>query len=58
MPPITMPNDARGRKLPSAMSEREIVEETLLLLRVFGDALSAISNSPMAAAMMPGLPKF
>lgn len=41
----------------SEMTDREILEETLVLLRFFGDALTAISSSPMAAAMMPGFPR-
>lgn len=45
------------RKSPSTMTDREIAEESLILLRFFGDALTAISSSPMASAMMPGFPK-
>lgn len=49
--------DAKGRADVRAMSDRELAEETLLLLRVFSDAISELSNSPMAKAMLPGFPK-
>jgi hypothetical protein len=46
--------DDVGRKLPAYMTDREIAEESLILLRGFYDALTALSASPMAA-MVPGL---
>jgi hypothetical protein len=49
--------DSKGRAAVSTMSDREVAEETLLLLRVFSDAISELSNSPMAKAMLPGFPK-
>lgn len=49
--------DNKGRSDVRTMSDRELSEETLLLLRVFSDAIAEISASPMAKAMMPGFPK-
>jgi hypothetical protein len=37
------------------MTEREIAEESLILLRAFADAFAAATANPMVAAMMPGL---
>lgn len=45
------PLDEKGRPLPVAMSDREILEEILLTLRGFNDALDQISKSPMLGAM-------
>ncbi len=44
------------RPAVSKMTDREIAEETLMLLRLFADTLSALSNHPMAAMMVPGFP--
>jgi hypothetical protein len=41
------------RKGIDFMSDREIAEETLTLLRLFADTLTALNNHPMAAMMMP-----
>lgn len=38
------------------MTEREIAEETLILLRAFGEALQAVGQSPMVRAI-PGMSK-
>lgn len=40
-------------KTVTDMTDREIAEETLTLLRTFRDALQAISQNPMLRAMMP-----
>lgn len=52
------PIDGKGRPLASSMTDREMAEETLILLRAFGDALAVISSNPMLGAMVPGIPKF
>ncbi len=36
------------------MSDREIAEETLHILRAFAEALTALGNNPMAKMMIPG----
>lgn len=48
--PVT---DAKGRILPSALSERELLEECLIMLRGFGDALEVVGQNPMLKAMLP-----
>lgn len=50
--------DGNGRIVVADMTEREILEETLILLRAFSDALSVLGSNPMLGAMIPGLPKF
>lgn len=47
-----------ARPDPSEMTDREIGEETLLLMRAFAEMLAAVGSSPMAATMFPGLGKF
>jgi hypothetical protein len=37
------------------MTDREIAEETLILLRAFADAFQQATQNPMMAAMIPGL---
>jgi hypothetical protein len=37
------------------MTDREIAEESLALLRAFADAFQQATQNPMMAAMMPGL---
>jgi len=37
------------------MSDREIAEETLLILRTFAETFMAMSQNPMLKAMMPGM---
>lgn len=41
------------RKDIKEMTDREIAEETLAMLRAFGDALEAATSNPMIRAMMP-----
>lgn len=41
------------RKDVHDMTDREIAEETLILLRGFSDAFMAISSNPMLSAMLP-----
>lgn len=53
----TETTDLKGRKLVHSMNEREIAEETLLLLRAFTDIFEGIARNPMLAAMIPGLPR-
>lgn len=48
-------NLAAGRLPVHEMEDREILIETLILLRAFGDALEAASSNPMVRAMIPGL---
>lgn len=45
--------DPKGRPLAHLMSDREIAEESVILLRAFGDALEALGQNPMLRAMMP-----
>lgn len=49
--------DVKGRQHVSEMTDRQIAEETLHLMRAFSDVLSAIGSNPVAAAMIPGLGK-
>lgn len=51
------PNILEMRLPVSDLTDREIAEETLTLLRGFADALEAISSNPMMRAMVPGLPR-
>ena len=46
--------DDQGRQAVQTMTDREILEETLVYLRAFGDALAVASKSPMAMAI-PGI---
>lgn len=41
-----------SRPIPE-MTDREIIEETLVLLWLFAEALGAVAANPMAAMMMP-----
>jgi hypothetical protein len=51
--------DTKGRMVPAEMTDRQIAEETLILLRAFGDVISALGQNPMAVAMLGGnMPKF
>jgi hypothetical protein len=52
---VERPTDAKGRLRHDVMTDREIAEETLVTLRALADVLEAVGQSPMAAAMMPGL---
>lgn len=45
--------DDKGRALAHTMTDRAIAEESLILLRAFGDALQALGENPMLKAMMP-----
>lgn len=47
--------DEKKRLVIDTMTDREIQEETLGLLRQLADILEAVGQSPMAAAMMPAL---
>lgn len=38
----------------SEMSDREIAEETLELLRLFSELMDSVSSSPMVGAMLGG----
>jgi hypothetical protein len=42
---------------PIDMNDREIAEESLMLLRGFRDALMGAAQNPMVGAMLPGLKK-
>ncbi len=44
----------QDRPVVHSMTDREIAEETLILMRAFADMLMQIGNNPMVAAMMPG----
>lgn len=46
--------DPKGRIHPHLMTQREIAEESLILLRAFGDALQALGDNPMLRAI-PGM---
>lgn len=48
------PIDGRNRTLAATMTDREIAEESLILLRAFGDALQALGDNPMLRAL-PGM---
>lgn len=45
--------DDKSRLKPACMTDRAIAEESLVLLRAFGDALQELGNNPMLKAMMP-----
>jgi len=47
--PVTY--DDQGRPVVSAMTDRQIAEETLLWLRMVADILNTLGQSPMAAAI-------
>lgn len=49
------PTDEKNRVRVPYLTDREIAEETLATLRALADVLEAVGQSPMAAAMMPGL---
>lgn len=49
-------HDHKGRIVARRMTEREIMEESLILLRAFGDALEALGSNPMLRAI-PGVGK-
>lgn len=44
--------DSKGRPLPHTMSDRAMAEETLILLRAFGDILQSVGSNPIAGAML------
>lgn len=46
--------DSKGREIAERMTDREIAEESLILLRAFGDALQALGDNPMLRAI-PGM---
>lgn len=48
-----MVDESYERKDVTDMSEREIAEETLILLRAFADAFQAATRNPMMSAMLP-----
>lgn len=50
--------DDKGRPVPISMTEREMLEETVLTMRMCADAIQLIANNPVLSAMVPGLPKF
>ena len=45
------PVDEKGRPIPQAMTDSEKLDEILILLRGFNDALEQVSKSPMLGAM-------
>lgn len=47
--------DMQGRPAVSSMSDRELAEETVLMLRQFADAISALAANPMVKTMLPGM---
>lgn len=49
------PKDHKNRLLHNVMTDREIAEEILVTVRALADVLEAVGQSPMAAAMAPGL---
>lgn len=51
--PVT---DHKGRMAVQRMTDREMAEESLILLRAFGDALEALGSNPMLRAI-PGVGK-
>lgn len=56
MAEITGPaTDDKGRPVVQSLSDRELLEETVVYLRAFGDVLEQISKNPMLGAMMPGM---
>lgn len=46
--------DSKGRPAVGFMSERELLEECVLMLRGFADALEQVGQNPMLKAM-PGM---
>lgn len=51
----TRGTDEKGRPMVETMTDREILKELLETMRALADVLQAVGESPMAAAMMPGL---
>lgn len=51
---VFLARDDKGRVLVEHLTDRELLKESVILLRAFGDALEALSQHPMAA-MIPGL---
>jgi len=50
-PPVV---DPKGRALTEHMTDRAIAEESLILLRAFGDAQVAVGKNPMVR-VIPGM---
>jgi hypothetical protein len=50
--PFAVPVDEKGRKLPEGMSDRELLIETVTVLRAVGDALAPMLD-PEVARMGP-----
>lgn len=48
-----MDTNAVVRQDPKTMTDREIAEESLVYLRAFADALSAVASNPFMGAMVP-----
>lgn len=46
--------DAKGRTIPDAMSDREILIEVLLHMRTIADVVEEMADSPMVKAMQGG----
>jgi len=45
--------DDKGRDMVETMTDRELLKESVVLLRAFGDALETLGQNPMLKAMMP-----
>lgn len=52
-PPLSVNGQARPPELIGQMSDREIAEETLGLLRALVQVFSALGNNPMLSAFIP-----
>lgn len=55
---IPRPTDEQDRVEISALTDREIAEETLSYMRLFTDLMTEAQKSPMIGMMMKAVPGF
>ena len=53
---VKRPTDDQDRVLITALTDREIAEETLTYLRLFTDLMTEAQKSPMLSLMMKSVP--
>lgn len=51
--PAPRPTDEMGRVLPSAMTDRELLEAAVTNTRTFIDIINNLGQNPMAAQFLP-----
>lgn len=49
----TRPTDEQNRVVISALTDREIAEETLTYLRLMSDLMTQVASNPMLSKMFP-----